>query len=139
LISHRLTNVPGSSEYFLEGTVTYSNAAKIELLAVPPSLIEAWGAVSSPVARAMASGIRKRARADFGLAVTGIAGPTGGTPDKPVGLVFTALAWPGGTDVQKSLFPGRREQVKLQSAQKALDMMRRHLLRKGRVMKRNTR
>lgn len=139
LISHRLTNVPGSSEYFLEGTVTYSNAAKIELLAVPPGLIEAWGAVSSPVARAMASGIRKRARANFGLAVTGIAGPTGGTPDKPVGLVFTALAWPGGTDVQKSLFPGRREQVKLQSAQKALDMVRRHLLRKGRVMKRNTR
>jgi nicotinamide-nucleotide amidase len=137
LISHRLTNVPGSSDYFLEGAIAYSNSAKIDLLAVPPELIEAHGAVSSPVARAMASGIRKRARADLGLSVTGIAGPTGGSLDKPVGLVFTALAWPGGTRLQKSLFPGKREQVKLQSAQKALDMVRRHLLQKGRAKKRN--
>jgi nicotinamide-nucleotide amidase len=139
LISHRLTNVPGSSEYFLEGAVAYSNAAKVDVLAVPPDLIEAHGAVSFPVARAMASGIRRRARADLGLAVTGIAGPTGGTPEKPVGLVFTALAWPGGTEVQKNLFLGKREQVKLQSAQKALDMVRRHLRQKAKARKRRTR
>jgi nicotinamide-nucleotide amidase len=139
LISHRLTNVPGSSDYFLEGAIAYSNAAKIDLLAVPPDLIEAHGAVSFPVARAMAMGIRRRARADLGLAVTGIAGPTGGSPDKPIGLVFTALAWPGGTEVQKNLFLGKREQVKLQSAQKALDLVRRHLLQKARAKKRTIR
>ncbi len=139
LISHRLTNVPGSSEYFLEGAITYSNAAKIDLLAVPPDLIQAHGAVSFSVARAMASGIRRRARADLGLAVTGIAGPTGGSPDKPVGLVFTALSWPGGVDVQKNLFLGKRELVKLQSAQKALDMVRRHLLQKAQAKKRRIR
>jgi nicotinamide-nucleotide amidase len=129
LISHRLTNVPGSSDYFLEGVVAYSNAAKADLLAVPLGLIERHGAVSLPVARAMARGIRKRARADIGLAVTGIAGPSGGSADKPVGLVFTALAWSGGTEVKEDLFLGMREQVKFQAAQKALDMTRRHLLR----------
>ena len=139
LISHRLTNVPGSSEYFLEGAIAYSNAAKIELLAVSPDLIKTHGAVSFPVARAMASGIRRRARADLGLAVTGIAGPTGGSPEKPIGLVFTALAWPGGTEVQKNLFLGKREQVKLQSAQKGLDMVRRHLLQNARSKKRRNR
>jgi nicotinamide-nucleotide amidase len=139
LISHRLTNVPGSSEYFLEGAIAYSNAAKIDLLAVPPGLIEAHGAVSFPVARAMASGIRKRARADLGLAVTGIAGPAGGSPDKPVGLVFTALAWPSGSEVQKNLFLGGRELVKRQSAQKALDMLRRHLLQNARAKTRKIR
>jgi nicotinamide-nucleotide amidase len=139
LISHRLTNVPGSSEYFLEGAIAYSNAAKIELLAVSPDLIKTHGAVSFPVARAMASGIRRLARADLGLAVTGIAGPTGGSPEKPIGLVFTALAWPGGTEVQKNLFLGKREQVKLQSAQKGLDMVRRHLLQNARSKKRRNR
>jgi nicotinamide-nucleotide amidase len=138
LISHRLTNVPGSSEYFLEGAVAYSNAAKVDLLAVPPDLIETHGAVSLPVARAMAKGIQKRARADLGLAVTGIAGPAGGSTDKPVGLVFTALAWPGGTEARENLFLGMREQIKSQSAQKALDMVRRHLLQKAQVRKRRT-
>jgi nicotinamide-nucleotide amidase len=128
LLSHRLTNIPGSSDYFLGAAVTYSNAAKVGLLSVPPLLIETHGAVSFPVARAMARGIRKKAQADYGLAITGIAGPTGGTPEKPVGLVFIALAWEGGTKVQKNLFPGKREQVKFQSTQKALDMLRRHLL-----------
>jgi nicotinamide-nucleotide amidase len=139
LISHRLTNIPGSSEYFLEGVVAYSNAAKVDLLGVEPNLIEAHGAVSLPVARAIATGIRRRARADIGLAVTGIAGPSGGTPDKPVGLVFIALAWPGGVEVRKNLFPGKREQVKLQSAQKALDMVRRHLLQKAKARDKRTR
>ncbi len=128
LLSHRLTNIPGSSDYFLEAAVTYSNAAKTDLLGVSPSLIRTHGAVSFPVARAMARGIKKRARADYGLAITGIAGPTGGIPEKPVGLVFAALAWDGGTAVQKSLFLGKRKQVKFQSTQKALEMLRRHLL-----------
>lgn len=128
LLSHRLTNVPGSSDYFLGTAVTYSNAAKVDFLGVSPSLIRKHGAVSSLVARAMARGIRERARADFGLAITGIAGPSGGTREKPVGLVYVALAWAGGTRVLKNLFLGERKQVKFQSSQKALDMLRRHLL-----------
>jgi len=130
LLSHRLTNRPGSSDYFLEAVVTYSNAAKTDLLAVSPSLIRTHGAVSSLVARAMARGIRERAQTDYGLAITGIAGPTGGTLEKPVGLVFVALAWDGGTAVWKSLFLGKRKQIKFQSTQKALDMLRRHLLQR---------
>jgi nicotinamide-nucleotide amidase len=128
LLSHRLTNIAGSSDYFLEAVVAYSNAAKVDLLGVPPLLIERHGAVSFPVARAMAMGIRNKAQADYGLAITGVAGPTEGTSEKPVGLVFIALAWNGGTEVQKNFFLGKREQVKFQSAQKAMDMLRRHLL-----------
>jgi nicotinamide-nucleotide amidase len=128
LLSHRLTNIPGSSEYFLEAAIAYSNAAKADLLGVPPALIEKHGAVSFSVARAMARGTRRRARADYALAVTGIAGPGGGSPEKPVGVVFIALAWETGMEVRKSLFLGRRDQVKFQSTQRALDMLRRHLL-----------
>jgi nicotinamide-nucleotide amidase len=129
LLGHRLTNIPGSSDYFLGGFVTYSDAAKSEWLGVPASLIKTHGAVSFPVARAMAKGVLGRGGADCGLAVTGVAGPGGGTPDKPVGLVFTALAWRGGgTEVQRNMFLGKRELVKYQSAQKAMDMLRRHLL-----------
>jgi nicotinamide-nucleotide amidase len=129
LLGHRLTNIPGSSDYFLGGFVTYDNAAKSEWLGVPAPLIKTHGAVSFPVARAMAKGVLGRGRADFGLAITGVAGPGGGTPDKPVGLVFTALAWRGGgTEVQRNMFLGNRELVKYQSAQKAMDMLRRHLL-----------
>ena len=127
-LGHRLTGVPGSSDYFLGGFITYSDALKSDLLGVPAALIKSQGAVSFPVARAMAIGVLRRTRADFALAVTGIAGPGGGTPEKPVGLVWTALAWRGGTEVQKNLFFGRREQVRIQSAQKAMDMLRRHLL-----------
>jgi len=136
LIGHRLTNVPGSSAYFLEGLIAYSNAAKIDLLFVSPKMIETHGAVSPETAKAMARGVRKRARADLGLAVTGIAGPSGGTPDKPVGLVFVALAWQGGTEVQINLFLGTRDRIKTQSAQKALDALRRHLLLEVRKAKR---
>jgi nicotinamide-nucleotide amidase len=128
LLSHRLTNIPGSSDYFLEAAIAYSNAAKADLLGVPPALIEKHGAVSFSVARAMARGTRRRARADYALAVTGIAGPGGGSPEKPVGVVFIALAWETGMEVRKSLFLGRRDQVKFQSTQRALDMLRRHLL-----------
>ncbi len=128
LLSHRLTNVPGSSDYFLEGIVVYSNGAKTDVLAVSPSLLAKHGAVSFEAARAMARGIRQRARASYGLAITGIAGPAGGTLRKPVGLVFVALDSSEGTEVEKNLFLGSRQQIKFQSTQKALDMLRRRLL-----------
>lgn len=128
LLSHRLTNIPGSSDYFLEGVVTYGNRSKVERLGVPEDLIGKYGAVSAPVSEAMALGVRKRLGADYGLAVTGIAGPTGGTPSKPVGLVFISVAGANGLETAKNLFLGGREQVKFQSTQKALDMLRRFLL-----------
>jgi len=129
LIGHRLTDVPGSSDYFLQGVVAYSNQAKTDLLGVSPALIEKHGAVSSQVAEAMAQGIREKARSSLGLAVTGIAGPSGGTPEKPVGLVHVALAWDKGSEVIENLFLGNREKIKFQSSQKALDMVRRHLVK----------
>lgn len=128
LIGHRLTNVPGSSDYFLEGLITYSNASKTDELQIPAENLRKFGAVSPQVAKAMASGVRSRARSSYGLAVTGIAGPSGGTEEKPVGLVFTALASEQGVDVVKNQFLGNREQVKFQASQKALDMLRRALL-----------
>ena len=127
LIGHRLTEVPGSSDYFLESAVVYSNRAKIRRLGVPAALIEKHGAVSAPVARAMALGIRKTSGADIGVAVTGVAGPGGGTARKPVGLVYVAIARSRGTKVLRNLFFGGRTQVKFQSSQKALDMLRKTL------------
>jgi len=129
-LSHRLTNVPGSSDYFLEGVVTYSNESKTGLLGVPRPLIREHGAVSGPVAEAMALGVRRRSGSDYGLAITGIAGPDGGTASKPVGLVFTGLAWRDGIVVEKNVFFGKRDLVKFQSSQKAMDMLRRRLLEK---------
>jgi nicotinamide-nucleotide amidase len=129
-LGHRLTSIPGSSEYFLEGVITYSNRAKNRLLGVPVGMINRHGAVSAIVAERMAQGIKARARADYALAITGIAGPTGGTPEKPVGLVYTALVWKDGADVTKNLFLGGRDLVKFQSTQKALDMLRRRLIMK---------
>ncbi len=128
LLSQRLTSVPGSSAYFLEGVVAYGNRSKVRRLGVPQASIDANGAVSAPVAEAMAQGVRSRAGADFGLAVTGIAGPSGGAEDKPVGLVYTAVAWKGGSSVERTLFGGTRVIVRSQTAQKALDMLRRRLL-----------
>ncbi|HEX2695880.1 MAG TPA: nicotinamide-nucleotide amidohydrolase family protein, partial [Acidobacteriota bacterium] len=128
LLSQRLTSIPGSSAYFLEGVVAYGNRAKVRRLGVPQRSIDGNGAVSPPVAEAMARGVRARSGADLGLAVTGIAGPGGGSEDKPVGLVFTALAWKGGVSVERNLFRGTREIVRSQAAQKALDMLRRRLL-----------
>lgn len=127
-LGHRLTNVPGSSDYFLLSIVAYHNNQKISLLHVPEDLLDKYGAVSSEAACAMAEGIRKRSSADYGLAITGIAGPGGGTADKPVGLVYTALAGQNHTEVKKNLFLGDREIIKFQSSQKALDMLRRYLL-----------
>jgi nicotinamide-nucleotide amidase len=126
-VAERLTRVPGSSAYFLEGAVTYSNAAKIRTLGIPAALIEAHGAVSAEVAAAMAAGIRTRAGANLGVSVTGIAGPGGATEEKPVGLVFTALAWDGGVRTERNVFFGRREPIRIQSSLKALDLVRIHL------------
>jgi len=131
LLSHRLTSVPGSSDYFLEGFITYGNRAKIERLGVPESVLRLRGAVSAETAVAMADGARRTAGADYGLALTGIAGPGGGTPEKPVGLVYAALSGGGGTQAVENRFLGPRDRVKFQSSQKALDMLRRRLLEEG--------
>jgi nicotinamide-nucleotide amidase len=127
LITSRLTDVPGSSRYVERSVVTYSNTAKTDLLGVPEPLLAAHGAVSDPVARAMAAGIRARAGVDVGVGVTGIAGPDGGTPDKPVGTVVIAVAWAGGIHSRTFHFLGERDQVKYQASQAALDMVRRLL------------
>ena len=128
LVGHRLTSIPGSSRYFERGVIVYSNRAKEELLGVPEPLLAAHGAVSAPVAEAMARGICRVSGASCGVAVTGIAGPDGGTPTKPVGTVFIAAAAPAGVDVRHFCFPGGRGAVKWRSAQSALDMLRRAVL-----------
>jgi len=128
LIGARITNIAGSSEYFERAAVTYSNPAKMEMLGVPGALLERHGAVSSEVAAAMARGIREAAKTDLGLSVTGIAGPDGGTEQKPVGLVFTALASAQGVKTDEHRFLGNREQVRMKASQMALDMVRRHLI-----------
>jgi nicotinamide-nucleotide amidase len=128
LIGGRITNIAGSSEYFERGVVVYSNLAKTEMLGVPPGLIEKYGAVSGQVAEAMAQGIRQSARTDLGLSVTGIAGPGGGTEEKPVGLAYVALASPQGIKTAEYRFLGTREQVRIRASQMALDMVRRYLI-----------
>ncbi|HKO97316.1 MAG TPA: competence/damage-inducible protein A [Pyrinomonadaceae bacterium] len=128
LIAQRLTEVPGSSKYFIEGAVTYSNQAKTRTLGVEPALLLEHGAVSAEVAEAMAEGIRKRANTDFGLAVTGIAGPGGGSDEKPVGLVYIALADEMQTTHRKLQIPGDRQLVRWRSSQAALDLLRKRLI-----------
>src|SRR6059036_7645 len=128
LIAQRITNVPGSSTYFVEGVVTYSNESKTRLLGVDKKLIRDHGAVSKEVARDMARGVRHRAKTDFGLAVTGIAGPGGGTEEKPVGLVYIALADEAHTEHKRLKLPGDRELVRWRASQAALDMLRRRLI-----------
>jgi nicotinamide-nucleotide amidase len=130
LVAERLTRVPGSSGYFLGGVVSYSNPMKVELLGVELAVLESRGAVSEEVARAMATGVRSRYRSDYGIAITGIAGPGGGSDEKPVGTVHLAIAGPGDGDVdhRRRWFPGDRERVRRHSAQLALDMLRRRLL-----------
>ncbi|MEO6393487.1 MAG: competence/damage-inducible protein A [Pyrinomonadaceae bacterium] len=128
LIAERLTEVPGSSKFFMEGLVTYSNDAKVRLLGIPPMLIDGYGAVSSQVAEAMADGVRQRAGTDFGISVTGIAGPDGGTPEKPVGLVYIALSDDAHTESRKLLLPGDRHLIRWRSSQAALDLLRRRLI-----------
>jgi nicotinamide-nucleotide amidase len=128
LIASRLTDVPGSSRYVERGVVSYSNASKTELLGVPEDMLRAHGAVSEPVATAMAEGIRSRSRVDIGIGVTGIAGPDGGTAEKPVGMVCIAASAAAGTRIRTFRFVGGREMVKFQASQAALDMVRRLLL-----------
>lgn len=124
LVAHRITNVSGSSVYFDRGLITYSNEAKMELLGVPAEVLAAHGAVSGPCARAMAEGARRAAGCEAGLSVTGIAGPTGGTPQKPVGTVFMAVALPSGTRCREHHFQGARAEIKEQTAEAALRLLR---------------
>ena len=128
LIAQRLTEVPGSSSYFNEGVVTYSNEAKVRLLGVPADLIGEYGAVSAQVAEAMADGVRRRADADFGLSVTGVAGPGGGSEEKPVGLVYIALSDDAHTEHRRLILPGDRQLIRWRASQAALDLLRRRLI-----------
>ncbi|PYK30615.1 MAG: hypothetical protein DME57_06350 [Verrucomicrobia bacterium] len=128
LLANRITNVAGSSKVLLAGYVTYANEAKIDILGVDPKLIEQHGAVSEEVARAMAEGARKRARSTFALATTGIAGPDGGSEQKPVGTVYVAVAGEKETKVKKLFFPSDRETFKQLVAQFAFEMLRRELI-----------
>ena len=124
LLAMRLTEVPGSSAVFLGGAVTYSNEAKSDMVGVPADLIARVGAVSQEVAEAMATGACERFGASFGVSITGIAGPDGGSPEKPVGLVYIGVAGPGGVRVERNIFPGERAFVRQRSAQYALVMLR---------------
>jgi nicotinamide-nucleotide amidase len=130
LIANRLTNIPGSSDYFDRGVIAYSNKSKIEILGVPEELIEKYGAVSEEVAKAMALGIRKISCSDIGLSTTGIAGPTGGTPDKPVGLVYIGVSYENETIVEKHNFRNDRITNKERFSQSALNLVRKVLTEK---------
>jgi nicotinamide-nucleotide amidase len=128
LVSQRLTSVPGSSNYFLCGVTCYSNPSKIDLAGIPPLLLEMNGAVSAEVAKGLAEGIRLRTGAAIGLGITGIAGPSGGSVQKPVGLVHLALSLNGLTEHQEHRFGGDRDRIRLWASQAALDMVRRKLI-----------
>lgn len=128
LVAERVTSVAGSSRYFLGGAVVYSNRLKSELAGVPSEMIERHGAVSREVAAALAEGIRSRCESTLGLGVTGVAGPSGGTADKPVGLVFHAVASDGGTEVVERNFPGDRKRIRRFASTMALDMIRKKLM-----------
>lgn len=128
LLAERITAVPGSSDYFLGGVVTYSNVWKTRMLGVPESLLAEHGAVSEAVARAMAEGARRNFAADYSLSITGVAGPGGGSDEKPVGTVHLGLAGPAGVEHRLARFPGGREFVRTQAGQLALEMLRRRLL-----------
>lgn len=129
LIAQRLTEISGSSQYFIEGVVAYANEAKIRTLNVPAELIEKHGAVSAEVAEAMAEGMRARAETDYAISITGVAGPTGGTPEKPVGLVFIGYSDKNKTKSLKLTLPGDRYLIRWRSSQAALDYLRRQILK----------
>ena len=128
LLAQRITSLGGSSRYFLGGAVVYSNALKTQFANVPKNLIEKHGAVSREVAAAMAEGIRHRCVSSYGIGITGVAGPSGGTEQKPVGLVYVALAGEEGTQVVERNFPGDRKRIRWFSTQQALEMIRRALM-----------
>lgn len=128
LLAERLTRISGSSAYFLGGVVSYSNTLKSAWVDVPAEIIDTRGAVSAEVAVALADGIRRRTGATLGVGITGIAGPTGGTPEKPVGTVHVAIADASGSKERAVLYPGERERIRWQASQTALDLVRRYFL-----------
>lgn len=128
LLAERVTSIAGSSRYFLGGAIVYSNAMKTELAGVPAEMIERQGAVSREVAAALAEGIRYRCESTLGVGITGVAGPGGGSPEKPVGLVFHAIASDTGTEVIQRNYPGDRKRVRRFASTMALDMVRRKLM-----------
>lgn len=128
MLSALLTDISGASRVFVGGVVSYSNEVKASMLDVPEALLIAHGAVSAEVACAMASGARHRLGSDYALSITGVAGPTGGTEEKPVGTVFLGLASAGGVESRKVFFPGHRDRIRKYSAYSALDLLRRYLL-----------
>jgi nicotinamide-nucleotide amidase len=130
LIAMRLTEVPGASDYFMEGTVAYSNGAKTRDLGVPLETIEKYGAVSAETAEAMALGMRGRAGTTYAVSVTGIAGPSGGTEEKPVGTVFIGYSDDEKTKSIKFVLPGDRYLIRWRASQAALDYLRRQILKK---------
>jgi nicotinamide-nucleotide amidase len=127
MLGMRLTAVPGASDVVLGGVIAYANAVKVRDLGVPAALLEAEGAVSEGVARAMASGVRARCQAAVGIGITGIAGPGGGTPEKPVGTVWVAVDLNGTVHAARAVFPGDRHEIRFRAAQAALDRLRRAL------------
>ena len=127
MLGARLTAVPGSSQYFAGGFITYSNRFKHELLGVPAETLESFGAVSPETAEAMAAGARERAGSTYAVSITGVAGPDGGSPEKPVGLVYLGIAGPEGTAVAQRRFIGDRERIRVFTTQAALDLLRRRL------------
>jgi len=128
LLAERITSISGSSRYFRGGAVVYSNELKTEFAGVPAEMIERHGAVSREVAAALAEGIRYRCESTLGVGITGIAGPNGGTPEKPVGLVFHAVASDSGTEVVQRNFPGDRKRIRRFASTMALDMVRKKLM-----------
>jgi nicotinamide-nucleotide amidase len=123
LLTHRLTNIPGSSGFLMATVVSYSNASKIKILKVPPALVKKHGAVSLAVAQRMAQGVRRLLNTDFGISITGIAGPGGGTKDKPVGLTFIGLATRRKVVCEAHMYKGTRLRIKEQATQRALELL----------------
>lgn len=123
LLANRITNIPGSSKVFLLGIIAYANSAKCRLLKIPEKTIQSYGAVSSPTARLMAESARRLGGSDLGIGITGIAGPGGGSKNKPVGTVFIAVSSPGETIVRKFFFKGSRLRIKKQAADKAIEII----------------
>ena len=124
LVAQRITDVAGSSAVFIGGVVAYSNAVKTELVGVPEEMLARAGAVSPEVGRALAEGARAKFGTDYGIGITGVAGPGGGTPEKPVGLVYIAVSYAGGCDVEQANFIGSRQIVRHRASQTALNMLR---------------
>ena len=127
LVAGKITDIPGSSRYFMAGLVTYSNEAKTKFLSVPEEIITQNGAVSAIVAELMATGVRDGVGVDIGLSITGIAGPAGGSPEKPVGMVFMGLATKKGVSVERFLFIGDRQEIRRQATEAALRMLLHYL------------